>query len=273
MEMMCVKRLWFACLASVCLMWVGPVHAEGTPAITRPNKDVTLRFTRPGRIASLLVKEGDDVKGGQLLAQQDDAAERVQLAQLKAQAEDNVRIRAGEAQLEQKKVELGKLEEAYGKKAVSKWDVDRARLDVAIAGLSLELAKFQHDQDRLKYEEARIQVERMRLESPVAGKVEKTFLKTGESVDERADVVRVVQIDPLWIDVPVLLAEARTLKLSQTAHVAFPDGAGRPATGKIIHVASVADAASDTLTVRVELPNPAGRPAGEHVTVTFPTAR
>jgi hypothetical protein len=32
----------------------------------------------------------------------------------------------------------------------------------------------------------------------------------------------------------------------------------------------VADPASETLEVRVELPNPSTRLAGEHVTVTFP---
>jgi hypothetical protein len=35
---------------------------------------------------------------------------------------------------------------------------------------------------------------------------------------------------------------------------------------------SVADAASDTLRVRVEVANPSLRPAGEHVTVSFPLA-
>ena len=37
--------------------------------------------------------------------------------------------------------------------------------------------------------------------------------------------------------------------------------------GKVIHIAAVADAASNTLTVRVEVANPASRPAGEHVRV------
>ena len=40
--------------------------------------------------------------------------------------------------------------------------------------------------------------------------------------------------------------------------------------GKVIHVSRVADPASETLEVRVELPNPSTRLAGEHVTVTFP---
>jgi len=39
--------------------------------------------------------------------------------------------------------------------------------------------------------------------------------------------------------------------------------------GTIIFVAAVADAASGTLRVRVEVPNKTRRPAGEHVVVSF----
>jgi hypothetical protein len=39
--------------------------------------------------------------------------------------------------------------------------------------------------------------------------------------------------------------------------------------GKILHISSVADAASDTLQCRVEVPNPDKRPAGERVLVQF----
>ncbi len=243
--------------------------AQDVGAITRPSEDVTLSFVRPGRIAEIQVKEGDVVKAGALVARQDDEAERAQLAQLKDQAEDTVRVRAAEAQLAQKKVEHGKLQEAYAKGAVSKWDVERARLDVLIGVLSLELAQFQHKQDGLKYEETRIQVERMKILSPIDGRVEKVLVKAGESADEKEDVIRIVKVDPLWIEAPAPIAIARTLKVGGAATVSYPDGAAPDAVGKIVHVGAVADAASDTLNVRVELPNPTGRMAGEHVMVRF----
>ncbi len=250
-----------------------PAGAQDVGAITRPSEDVTLSFVRPGRVAEILVKEGDVVKAGQLVARQDDDAERAQLAELKAQADDTVRVRAAEAQLAQKKVEYGKLQEAFEKKAVSKWDVERARLDVTIAELSLELAKFQHDQDRLKYEETRLEVERMKIVSPIDGRVEKIMVKAGESAgqsaDQKQDVIRIVKVDPLWIEAPVPIAIARALKVGVAATVSFPDGAAPDAAGRIVHVGAVADAASDTLNVRVELANPTGRMAGEHVTVRF----
>jgi len=38
----------------------------------------------------------------------------------------------------------------------------------------------------------------------------------------------------------------------------------------VIHVAKVADGGSLARMVRVEVPNPSGRPAGEHVLVSVP---
>ena len=45
-------------------------------AITAPSADVTLSFVQPGRIAKVNIKEGQSVKIGQLLVQQDDAVQR-----------------------------------------------------------------------------------------------------------------------------------------------------------------------------------------------------
>ena len=88
---MCRNVTWSLCLG-FCLCVPGAVcEAADIAAITRPSEDVTLSFVMPGRIAKVLVKEGDEVKAGQLLVQQDDAAELVQLEQLKAEAEDTVR--------------------------------------------------------------------------------------------------------------------------------------------------------------------------------------
>ena len=228
---------------------------DSIEAITRPSKDPTLSFVRAGRIAQVMVKKGDVVQVGQVLVQQDDAAEQVQLEQLKAEAEDTNRIKAAQADLDQKKVDLKKFEDAKKKGVATDLEVEHAKLDVTIAELSLKLAHLKREQDRRKYTEAKIQVERMTLISPIAGKVEKLLVQQGESVEGLEDVVQVVKIDPLWIDVPVSLTKITEgkIKVGQSADVEFADSSGVVRHGTIIHIAAVADAASDTLTVRVEL--------------------
>jgi len=219
-------------LAISLFILVVPVQAnsnEGITAITVPCADVTMSFVQPGIIAKVLVKEGDKVKAGQLLIQQD--------------------LEAAEASLAQKKVDLKRLEWAAGRGAATDLEVEHARLDVKIA---------------------QIIVDRMCLRSPIAGTIDKIEVEVGEAVQGLADVVRVVKTDPLWIDVPVPLAKGRTLKFGQIAEVKFPDTKKKPSKGKIIYISTVADAASSTLRVRIEVPNTLNRPAGEQVRITFP---
>lgn len=239
-------------------------------AITNPSADITLSFVQPGCIAKVYFKEGDSVKAAQVLVQQDDAVEQIQLAQLEAASEDTTQIQASEASLAQKRVDLKKLEKAAALNAATELEVEHAKLNVKIAELSLQLAKFEHEQAKRKYNEVRVQVEKMRLKSPIDGRIEKIHVETGESINALADVVRVVQIDPLWIDVPVPLANATALHYGKTAKVGFPDPNRVSLEGRIIYVAAVADAASSTLRVRIEAPNKSKRPAGEHVEVIFP---
>jgi RND family efflux transporter MFP subunit len=259
----------------VALLWrpspAGVSTGAGVRAITRPSADITLSLVQPGRIAQVPFKEGDMVKAGEVLVRQDDAAEQVQLAQLKAQADDITQIRASEASLAQKKVDLEKLEKAAASNAATFLEVEHAKLDVTIAQLSLELARFEHEQAGRKYEEQRIRVDNMRLKSPIDGRIEKVDVEVGESANTLADVIQVVRIDPLWIDAPVPLAEAMGLKSGVTARIQFVGSGGESssAEGRVIFVAAVADAASGTLRVRMEVPNKTGRPAGEHVLVTF----
>lgn len=248
-----------------------PSSAGGIRAITKPSADVIQSFVQPGRIAAVFLKEGDTVKAGQALVQQDDAAEQVLLSQLKAQGEDLTQIRASEASLAQKKVDLQKLEKAAANNAATALEVEHAKLDVTIAELSLDLARFEHEQAGRKYEEQKVRVDNMLLKSPIDGYIEKIEVEVGESVNTTTEVIRVVQIDPLWIDVPVPLAQAAGLKTGMTARVELAESGkkGLLGEGRIIFVGAVADAASGTLRVKIEVPNKAGRPAGEHVLVSF----
>jgi len=248
-----------------------PSATSGIRAITRPSADIIQSFVQPGRIAGIHFKEGDAVKAGQALVQQDDAAEQVLVAQLRAQSEDITQIRASDASLAQKKVDLQKLEKAAANNAATALEVEHAQLDVTIAQLSLDLARFEHEQAGRKYQEQKIRVENMQLKSPIDGYVEKIDVEVGESVNTNTEVIRVVQIDPLWIDAPVPLAQATDLKVGMTARVELAESGKRGSIGegRISFVGTVADAASGTLRVRIEVPNKARRPAGEHVLVSF----
>ena len=258
------------------------VQVHQFKAIARASEDITVSSTMPVRVAKVFVKDGDTVKPGDALVQLDDAAERVQMAQLKAEADDGTRVEAAEAQLAQKKIDLAGIVEARSKSAATELELQHAKLEVTISGLSLRLAKFEHSQNQLKYKQAAVQVSRLLLSVPRSEKdkpedtfkVFKVFVSRGESVDRLKEVIRIIKIDPLQIDVPVPenVVETLKLKVKQTALVIFPNIKGAGSKGTIIYVADEIDAASGTQTVRVEIPNPSGKPAGKKVSVRFSPA-
>ena len=110
----------------------------------------------------------------------------------------------------------------------------------------------------------------MHLLAPIAGLVEDVSIEVGESIGTLGPVIRLVQNDPLRIDVPVPMAQAGELAVGQDVWVNFPGtNAVASPNGRIINISAVADAASDTRRVRIEVPNPLRRPAGERVAVSF----
>jgi len=254
------------------LMMCTPVltRAETLQGITAPNADITLSFVVAGRVSDVLVQPGTTVEKDQLLVHLYDQPEKIQCQQLKMLSEDRTKIQAAQAELAQKQVDLKKLEQAKAKGAASLWEVEHLFLNVRIAELSLKSAVLEQQQYRQRYDHASSQLVRMRLAAPIDGLVEEVNVEVGESIGTLGPVVRVVQNDPLWIDVPVPMAQARDLKLGQDAWITFP-GATSDASpnGRIINISAVADAASETLGIRIEVPNPLKRPAGERVAVAF----
>ncbi len=244
--------------------------AETLQGITTPNADITLSFVVPGRVSDVLVKEGHIIEKDQLLVRLYDEPERIQSQQLKMLSEDRTKILAAKAELAQKRIDLKKVAQAQAKGAASDWEVEHLKLNVRIAELSLKSAVLEQEQYRRRYDHAQSQLAQMRLVAPIAGRVEDVTVEVGESIGSLGPVIRLVQNDPLWIDVPVPMEQAGKLEMGQNAWVTFP---GNPVdaspNARIINISAVADAASDTLRVRIEVPNPLKRPAGERVAVGF----
>lgn len=258
---------FFLVYCSLLLLMPLPSPAASIESITMPKADIFLGFVSGGLVGKVVVKEGDLVKKGAMLASLNDSVERLELARLTALAEDRTRRWAAEADLAQKSADLKKLQFAKEQGAATDMEIEHATLAVTTAELQVRMEKFQQLQHQQNRDVLKSRIERMRVISSIAGVVEEIKIESGESVEALAPVIRVVQIDPLWVDVPVPLSQTRALKVGSETDVFFPDAPAEPVKARIIFVGSVADAASDTLRIRVEIPNPSRRMAGERVRV------
>ena len=236
-------------------------------AITKPDADILLSFVRGGRVSNVLVTEGQRVNAGQLLAKLEDTAERLQLQQLKEKAADKIRINMVDIELAQKQEDLQKMEAAKLDGAITMMEVEHARLEVETSRLSKQMAEFERKQLGLQRDELEARVKQLSLKSPISGQVEEIVIEVGEAAEPLSPVIRIVKIDPLLIDAQVPLNQAKTLVNKQVVRIPFPEGAIMD--GVVQNVSAVADAASDTLRVRIKVNNKERRPAGERVQLQF----
>jgi membrane fusion protein, multidrug efflux system len=241
--------------------------------VTQPSKRVEMAFNVQGVIGKVNVVEGDVVRAGQALMQQDDKGERARLEALQIEADQTALIKGKTAILENKRLVAKRKYENFLKKAVAESESQEAQADAIAAEAEVEIAKQQGRQKEAEVRAQADRVEKMTLKCPVeSGIVEKVVQSQGEMANIDKPSIVLVRNDPLYIDVKTLPTNVvQRLKKGDTLPVRYPgDEQWHPAT--INFIAPVADARAGTQSIRLEMPNPDGRSTGLAVDVKIPNA-
>jgi membrane fusion protein (multidrug efflux system) len=243
--------------------------------VSRPSEDKTIGFTRPGLVAEVLVQEGEEVKEHQLVARQDDKEEQANLKIDKVKSEDMTAINA---EITVNKKDQGDLALKQSVHATAQ-EIADADLEVKVSEARVDKAKADKEELVLKYQANQVAVDKLNLYAPMAGRVviEDTFVKAGENAESgKANVIRIVQIDPMYVMVPLPVSEAVRHKEGDAAKVTFHKdllGYEKELSGQIDKIKPVGDASSGTIMVRLKVPNPDKITPGEIVDVRFPTPK
>jgi RND family efflux transporter MFP subunit len=133
-----------------------------------------------GIIKEILVKEGDYVQAGQVVAQMDTRDYEVQLA-------------AAQAQYEQVKAEADRVIELHNRESVAGNDYDKA-----VSGLKMVEAQLKHAND---------QMNDTKLTAPVSGYIQKVNFPENELVDAGMPVASLIDVGhyQLEVEIPVAL--------------------------------------------------------------------
>jgi len=260
--------VWLLALVLSLGMTSAAEAAEEIVALTEPSSDIVMSFTVAGRVKNVPVREGQAVKAGDLLIELNVEALEARLKQLTLEAENQAEVLASEAELKQKRQDLIKLERAFRKGAATRIELEHARLDVEISEFRLQAARHTQEVAVFKKEEAEAEIKEYRMLSPVDGLVEKIEVEVGESAKTSEDAVRVVALNPLWVETDAPLERFGDLSPGRELKVTFPDGL--ETAGRLVFRGAVADSASETVRVRLEVANPQGRHAGERVVLSIP---
>lgn len=247
--------------------------AEGraqVEAIALPRHDLRLGFTVAGRVTETLVQPGDHVAQGQALVRLDNRESQAQIDLYALRAESELDELAAEAEWRLAQNEEARVRDAFSKSAAGAFEVERAALQTQRKETELAIARQRRAEAQAMLRQARARNDEYTLLAPMAGVIEQTLVSPGEMVEASRPVLRLVVTDPLRLEAPVATGDTVPLRVGAPAWVtlSLPDQESA-IRGQIVHIAQVADAASDTRVVRIEIPNPDGLPAGCHAFVTF----
>lgn len=234
-------------------------------------------------VAEVNVKPGDVVKGGDVLLVLDDREERLNFQIIKLEAESDVAVKAAETTRDYKKVELARVQEMHRRQVATQQELDKARLDAELAELEIRKAQIEHGQRQLQLRRQDVLLDRMRIICPPdieRAVVQEVSVRRGELLELGGGkaAVTIVKNDPLWVQVwlPIRVALALKQQEEETRRrpqlkVIYPD-TQESRLGTVIYYDPVADAASGTQRIRLEMPNPENRPSGLPVKVEVPVA-
>lgn len=244
----------------------------GERAFTRPSQDAVMGFTISTSVEEVAVAGGQRVRAGDLLVRGDDSEDVAEAKFQRARADTELPVNRARAQLELAELEYARQMDAQDQGAATPLELDRARVARDTAKIDLDLAVLNQVLSALQADRAEARVEKLSLRAPFDGVVDKVEVDAGQSVREGDPVVRVVSVDPIWIDVPV--ATAKTigygLQNGSPAWVLMQeDVARRVYSAQVVEVAPTADATSGLRRVRVEMDNEVGVVPGVNCWVRF----
>ena len=115
------------------------------------------------------------------------------------------------------------------------------------------------DQRQVDLRQAELQLARSRVAAPFGGRVADLLVVEGEYVTAGAELMTIVDLDPIKVEVQVLEAEFGSLSEGRRAEVSFPAFPGVLFEGAIETINPVVDPETRTGRVTVLLRNPDGR--------------
>lgn len=210
--------------------------------LVEPNMTASLGTQVPGVIAEVLVDRGDMVRAGQVVARlQSDA--------------------------EQAGVELKRVQVEYGRRRVQR-NEELVRQEL--------LSEAERDDIETQSRMAAVELKQQEsllaqrtIRAPFDGVVVDRMLNPGDRVYEEK-IVRLAQLDPLRVEVVVSAQLRERIQKGMRAEVSLSPSRGGRHAARVTVVDRVVDAATGTVGVRLQLPNPGSAlPSGLRCSLRF----
>jgi HlyD family secretion protein len=232
------------------LMALPPGFASGNGRIESVQVDVTTK--EPGRVEKILVREGDMVRAGQIVAKMDTVTLEAELARAEATVaeqeaktiEVDAAIAKADSQLKLDQVEFERARNLMARNAVSRTEYDLKETLVKTSGAALNgekarLITAQKSVDAAKAEVAHVQsrIADMTLHSTVEGRVLYRLAEEGEVLGNGGKVLTLVNLGDVYMEIYLPAQDAVKVKIGADARIVLDIAPEYAARAKVSFVA------------------------------------
>lgn len=238
--------------------------------LIQPKMTLKLGTPVPGLISELLVDRGAIVKKGDVIARLESGVEEAAVELARARAANDSTVRSNQAKLEFQQRKEERTKQLRKTDAISVSVADEAETAAKVAQVDLDEAEINIRLAQLDLARASEVLKQRTIRSPIDGVVLARALGPGEYAFDQAHLVTLSQIDPLNVEVFLPLSQFGRIHPGTSAEVYPEEPVGGRYRAVVTIVDQVFDAASATIGVRLELPNPDyALPAGLRCQIHF----
>ena len=244
-------------------------EGSGIPCLIQPKMVLKLGSQVPGLISEMLVDRGAVIKEGEVVARLESGVEQAELSIAQARAANDSAIQSDRAKVEFQGHKRERADELRKSAAMSISTAEEAETAEKVAEGDLREAEMNLELARLEVARSTELLKLRTIRSPINGVVVERTLGPGEYVgSDQTHLLTIAEIDPLYVEVYVPVSQIGKIRVGTPGEV-YPEIGGRY-VAHVTVVDQVFDAASATIGVRLELPNPDYKlPAGLKCQVQF----
>jgi len=250
------------------------IHAEALDCLLEPYDVVDVSSPVEGVLETVTVDRGDFIKKGQVIATLESSFEKATVTLALARTQMDAAVKSANARLELSINRVTRNENLFKQKLISLDEIEEARTVKRVAEMDLLDAIETGRLNKLELERAIVTLERRTIQSPLTGVVVKRFLSPGEFTSKDLPILKTAQLNPLRVEVIVPVSRLGKVSVGMRAEIRPEASMNKVYVARVTVVDPVVDAASGTVGIRLELPNPKYQlPAGLKCKVRFLTGQ
>jgi membrane fusion protein (multidrug efflux system) len=207
-----------------------------------PEEEVHLSAETAGRIKNLLIDEGSTVKKGELLLEID--SEKISLEVNESEA----MLKEASARLANSITTLKRKNKLISNGVIGQNDLDDAKTQVSLNQAVKEKIKA-------KLNQAKKSLKDTRIIAPIEGVISERLVSIGEYVKIGADLVKIVDLNPLKLSFTLPEKHAGEIKIDQNVEITASPYPGETFEGKIYFISPKIDTETRTIKIKALVDN------------------